>query len=316
MYYPGIETKATDKDTGNDKSNANDSVTIVDTVSYSGLQPGKTYRVSGVLMDKAAEEPLLADGKEITAEKIFTAESSSGSITLEFTVNAKELDGKEIVVFEKLFRGEREVAVHADISDRDQTVSFPAITTTASDDADGDKIIAATGTATVRDTVSYSNLQPGKSYTLKGVLMDKATEKPLVADGKEVSAEMTFTAEAADGKIDVLFTFEAAAAAGKDLVVFETPYYADTDIEVADHKDIDDEGQTVTVEMPPAEPPEENPPAEEPPEKEIPPDSNIPKTGDESNIWLWLALITLGGSGIAVLRLSKKKNTDDGTNPE
>ena len=71
-----------------------------------------------------------------------------------------------------------------------------------------------------------------------------------------------------------------------------------------------------TVEMPPAEPPEENPPAEEPPEKEIPPDSNIPKTGDESNIWLWLALITLGGSGIAVLRLSKKKNTDDGTNPE
>lgn len=321
VYYPGIETNATDKDTGNDKSIANDSVTIVDTISYSGLQPGKTYTVSGVLMDKATEEPLLADGKEITAEKTFTAESSSGSITMEFTVNAKELDGKEIVVFEKLFRGEREVAVHADISDRDQTVSFPAITTTASDDADGDKIIAATGTATVCDTVSYSNLQPGKSYTLKGVMMDKATEKPLVTDGKEVTAETTFTAEAADGKIDVLFTFEDAAAAGKELVVFETLYYADTDIEVADHKDIDDEGQTVTVEMPPAEPPkeeppEENPPAEEPPEKEIPPDSNIPKTGDESNLWLWLALITLGGSGIAVLRLSKKKNTDDGTNPE
>ena len=311
LYYPEIETEATDKDTGSHKSIANETVTIVDTVSYSGLQPGKTYTVKGVLMDKETEEPLHIDGKEITAEKMFTAESSSGSVTVEFAINARELDGKEIVVFETLYRGQREVAIHAEIEDQNQTVYFPEIGTTASDNADGDKMIAATGEVTVRDTVKYHNLIAGETYTLKGILMDKETAKPILIDGKEVTAETTFIAEETDGEVIVLFTFHADTLAGKELVVFEKLYYANTEMEVANHENIHDDGQTVKVEVPPAEPPEETPPVKEPPEKEGTPDTNIPKTGDDTNLWIWIALLVASGSGEAAFRISQRKKITD-----
>ena len=311
VYYPEIETEATDKDTGSHKSIANETVTIVDTVSYSGLQPGKTYTVKGVLMDKETEKPLQIDGKEITAEKMFTAESSSGSVTVEFAINARELDGKEIVVFETLYRGQREVAIHAEIEDQNQTVYFPEIETTASDNADEDKMIAATGEVTIRDTVKYHDLIAGETYTLKGILMDKETAKPILIDGKEVTAETTFIAEETDGETIVLFTFHADTLAGKELVVFETLYYANTEMEVANHENIHDDGQTVKVEVPPAEPPEETPPVKEPPEKEGTPDTNIPKTGDDTNLWIWIALFVASGSGAAAFRISQRKKISD-----
>lgn len=44
---PGVRTAATDADDGDHEAVADDSVTIVDTVSYTGLTPGKEYRSQG-----------------------------------------------------------------------------------------------------------------------------------------------------------------------------------------------------------------------------------------------------------------------------
>jgi LPXTG-motif cell wall-anchored protein len=219
-------------------------VTIVDTVRYSGLTAGKTYKLSGVLMDKATGEPLTIDGKQVTAEKEFTPKSESGTEELSYIFNASALAGKSVVVFEDLYEGENKVASHADIEDEGQTVTFtePKIGTTAT--ANGEHTAVPVGDITIIDTVAYSGLIPGKEYTVKGVLMDKATAKPLLVDGKEITAEATFWANKDEGSIDIPFTFDASALAGKTVVAFETLYR--DKLEVAVHADIEDEDQTVT----------------------------------------------------------------------
>ena len=219
-------------------------VTIVDTVRYSGLTVGKTYKLSGVLMDKATGEPLTADGKQVTAEKEFTPKTESGAEELSYTFNASALAGKAVIVFEDLYEGENKVASHADIEDGGQTVTFtePKIGTTAT--ANGEHSAEPVSEITIIDTVKYSGLIPGKEYTVKGVLMDKATGKALMVEGKEITAEATFCASKDEGTIDIPFTFDASALAGKTVVVFETLYR--DKLEVAVHADIEDEDQTVT----------------------------------------------------------------------
>ena len=76
----------------------------MDVVKYTGLAPGETYTISGVLMDKATGEPLLVDGAIVTAEVEFTPESADGTVELTYTLDASSLAGTSIVVFETLYQ--------------------------------------------------------------------------------------------------------------------------------------------------------------------------------------------------------------------
>ena len=222
-------------------------VTIVDTVTYSGLTPGKTYKLSGVLMDQATGEPLLVDGKEITAETEFTPEASSGTVELSYTLDASALAGKSVVVFEDLYLDGVKVATHADITDAGQTVTFvepdkPMISTMAT--VDDEQIAMPVGDITLTDIISYYQLTPGKEYTLKGVLMDQAAEKPLTIDGKQVISEAIFTPTESSGTVEVSFTFPADTLANTKVVVYEYLYLDGK--EVATHTDINNKCQTIT----------------------------------------------------------------------
>ena len=224
-------------------------ITIVDVVEYTGLIPGETYSISGVLMDKATNQPLLVDGAEITAEVEFTPESADGTVELTYTLDASTLAGTTIVVFETLYSDGVEIAAHADINDENQTVEItepekPTLVTTAT--VDGQHTADSTGEITIVDVVEYTGLTPGKLYTISGVLMDKATGEPLLVDGAEVTAEVEFTPEAADGTVELTYTLDASTLAGTTIVVFETLY--SDGVEIAAHADINDEAQTITIE--------------------------------------------------------------------
>ena len=224
-------------------------ITIVDVVEYTGLTPGKTYTISGILMDKATGEPLLMDGAEVTAEVEFTPESADGTVELTYTLDASTLAGTTIVVFETLYQDGVEIAAHADINDEAQTVEItepekPTLGTTAT--VDGSHIADPTGEITIVDVVEYTGLIPGETYTVSGILMDKATGEPLLVDGAEVTAEVEFTPESADGTVELTYTLDASALAGTTIVVFETLY--SDGVEIAAHADINDEGQTITIE--------------------------------------------------------------------
>lgn len=238
-----IGTKATVE--GEKEIDPLDKVTLTDTVSYIGLVPGKEYKVVGVLMDKLIGEKLLVNGQEIIAETTFIADAKNGSVDVTFVFDATGLHGKEIVVFEDLYRENVLLATHADINDEGQTVKIknPEIGTKAT--ADGKKEITA-DKITITDVVSYTDLTPGKEYKLTGVLMNKATNDKLLIDGKEITAEATFTPKATTGEVEMTFTFDARdLVIETDTVVFETLYR--DGLVFAVHADINDESQTVKV---------------------------------------------------------------------
>ena len=251
-------------------------------------------------MDKSTGEKLLIDGKEVTADTEFTPDKSDGTVDLTFTFNASCLAGKSVVAFESLHHEGVEVAVHADIEDDDQTVVIrkPQLKTTAT--IGGKKEARISKEIVLEDKVAYTGLTPGKEYTVKGVLMDKSTGKKLLIDGKEVTAEATFTPEKPEGEVTVTFKFDASGFKKKtELVVFEALYRDGK--EIAAHADINDEGQTVTLT----------------PEKPKTPTTDVPKTGDDRNITLPLILLGASLAGLAVLFLfrfrGKKRSPQTGS---
>lgn len=124
---------------------------------------------------------------------------------------------------------------------------IPEIGTKA--EVDGEKEICATEVFTLTDTVSYEHLIPGKEYTIKGVLMDKKTGKPLAINGEEIHAETLFTPGEPSGEVTVEFTFDSRyIKEDTDIVVFESLQRGD--MELAVHADIEDGGQTVRVKVP------------------------------------------------------------------
>ena len=245
IYVPKIHTSAIAEDTEDHVTEATKDVTIVDTVTYEQLEVGREYTVKGVLMDKATGKAVLVDGKEVTSETTFTAEEQNGNVDVIFTFDASALEGTTTVVFETLYTEGKEVAVHADLRDAGQTVYLPKIRTHAQDGINEIDHTEALEKATIIDTVTYTNLLPGKEYTVTGTLMDKETGEAVLIDGKPITASTTFTAETAEGSVDIVFEFDASAIAGTTVVAFESMEYKG--IEVAVHADIEDENQTVYI---------------------------------------------------------------------
>lgn len=256
-YFPKIETTAKDSTTGTHEGQADETTSITDTVSYTGLYPGAEYTVHGTLMNKTTGEKLLdADGNEITAEKTFTPDSSDGKIELTFAFDGSLLAGETVVVFESVFYKDIEVAVHADLNDEGQSVSYPKIGTAAKDTETGTQISKYDSSVTITDTVTYENLIVGNSYTVKGTLMDKVTGKAVTGtEGNTVTAEVSFIAEEAAGSIELAFTFDAISGnicdenGIHDVVVFETLY--DTQGNILDtEEDLENPDQTITLRVP------------------------------------------------------------------
>lgn len=287
---PEIGTKA--EVDGEKEICATEVFTLTDTVSYEHLIPGKEYVLKGVLMDKTTGKPLLINGEEIHAETAFTPDEPSGEAVVAFTFDSKYIKADtDIVVFENLYHDSRELVVHADIEDEGQTVKVkvPKIGTKAS--IEGKKEVPAEGNVTIEDTVSYRNLTPGKEYTIKGVLMDKATGTAFLVDGNAVTSEVTFTPEQPDGEVIVSFTFDASGLTeDTEIVVFETLYREG--VEIAVHADIEDDGQTVKIMVP----------------------APAPQTGDESKIGFWIGLgaVVVGGLAATGIVYIKQKKEDDG----
>lgn len=296
MVKPEIGTQATDGLDGDHVVIKDSEVTIIDTVEYTNLIPGKTYIMHGTLMDKSTGEPLMIGNEPVTAELEFTPTEANGAVELEFTFDGSALTEGELVAFESLTKDDIEVASHVDIEDGDQTVTVvkPEIGTQACDKADGDKYLDPVENVTIVDRVEYKNLIPGKAYFMTGILMDKSTGEPLMIDGKTVESPLEFTPVDADGYVEMEFTFDASALEGKDIVVFES--LTKEGIEVATHTDINDESQTVHVTS--------NPPAGSGPL------SSLAQTGD-GNLVAIVALCIMGGIGFMLAVYAYRKRRFD-----
>ncbi len=164
------------------------------------------------------------------------AKKTSGTTEVTFTFDGSALAGKTTVVFEDLYYEDLLLTTHADLEDEEQTIYFPEIGTTATNDKTGDHTALAETEVTLTDTVSYTGLAAGKTYTVTGTLMDRETGKAIQVDGKDVTANAEFTAEAGEGTVDLKFTFDGSALAGKTTVVFESVSY--DGVEIAVHAEL------------------------------------------------------------------------------
>lgn len=124
VVFPSLRTMATDYKDKDKTLKDEDNVTIVDKVQYENLIPGNEYEIKGIIMDKDTGKPLLIKGKEIKAEKRFKATKADGFEELKFTFDARSLGGRDVVVFERIYREGIEIAAHADINDKDQSLTI------------------------------------------------------------------------------------------------------------------------------------------------------------------------------------------------
>ena len=276
VFEPSIATNAKFQDGSTEVVAGN---TVIDTVDYKGLVPGKEYTLSAKLMERVGEKAPYQEGKVLgTGTTTFTPETTDGSVEVEIKVNDDvNKPVNAAVAFEELTSTEvdengqdnskggdtpetsddNKIAEHKDINDANQTVGAPHITTNANFEKGSSEV---TNGAVVVDTVTYAGLVPGKEYTLTAQLIDKADGKTVLGTGTE-----TFTPKEANGSVDVKITvdnapedrvvtaavaFEELTSTQVDKTGNDNPKGGDTpetsdDNPIADHKEINDEDQTV-----------------------------------------------------------------------
>ncbi|WP_406712675.1 VaFE repeat-containing surface-anchored protein [Trueperella pyogenes] len=222
-------------------------VELVDQVSYTNLEPGKEYTVTGTIMVKSTGKALTdAEGKPVETTATFTPEKPNGMQDVVFMADLTGYAGEEIVAFEKLYDGDVELVVHADINDKDQTLKITKLHTSATDKADGDKVMEKKGTQTIVDKVCEHSGQliPGTTYTITTTLMQDNGQPVLDKDGQPVTVTTPFTPATADECATVEVSFDASLVQGSKVVVFEDVLVGDVLIGV--HHDLNDVEQTIT----------------------------------------------------------------------
>lgn len=283
-----IKTTALDKTSNAHEGQARKNMTIVDVVEYSGLIPGKEYVLAGVLMDKESGKPVLdANGNTITAEKAFTPKDFKGSVKLEFTFDGSALAGHSLVAFETIYHEGKECLTHADIRDESQTVSLVDIRTTAHIPNSSNQEASPSKTTHLADTVTYENLTPGKTYKLFATLHDAQSGAAIAnKDGSSLVGEATFTPSNPSGSVDVKITVDTSKLAGKRIVFFEL-LTDELERPIAEHADLQDTGQTITI-------------------KEREP--LIPASGDSTILIAGMMLIALSAASGAAALAWRKRN--------
>lgn len=274
----------------------NDGEPIENELIYGTVKGLKTDRGTGKTIEGALFGLFKNDETEFTENTaILTAESDKDGIFIFENIPFGEWMIKELQPAENYLPNDE--IYHITVSEDEQIVEInvvndmiPELKTTAT--IDGEKEVEVKDEITIEDIVEYKHLVPGKEYTIKGVLMNKATNEPFKVDGKEITSEVTFVPEKPNGEVTVSFTFDASGITEEtELVVFETLYR--NGVEIAAHADIEDEGQTVTITVPEPE---------------------IPNTGDTSNrrtLATVMGVAALGISALTYYLLKKKKSNKE-----
>lgn len=120
---PELKTTATVN--GKKEVIAKGEISIKDTVEYKHLVPNTEYVIKGTLIDKSTGKPFMVKGKEVTSTVKFTPDKANGTVEVKFTFDASNITkSTDLVVFESLYRDNVEIAVHADLKDKGQTVTI------------------------------------------------------------------------------------------------------------------------------------------------------------------------------------------------
>lgn len=299
-YYENLAKEEAEKDKNaevdKDKdSEATDKEATTETPKVKASEPVKE--------DTDTENP--ADPTEDPTEftPLVEVELLTGYVDVPFVTNLSVAKGKIMVAYEKLSHNDTPIAHEKDIKNEKQTgkVRNPKIGTKAL--VNGKTEVTTDGKVTLTDEVAFEDLTPGVEYEQKVIWIDQRTKKPVLIDGKELTSTIKFTPKESTGTVTVTIDDVAVQQLfGKDskfsLVAFEET--TSKGEKVAEHKDINDKGQTITINKPltPATP------------TSYKPVGTLPQTsGELGNPFLWVAFV-LAIAAVAIFVFVKKKRQD------
>lgn len=272
-----LKTTATDYTDTEDIKNG-DRV-IIDKVEYKNLVLGEEYTLVSTAMDKETGKQILKeDGTPYEFIKTFTPIKSNSFQNVEMIFKQKDINGKTIVVFEKLYQNydlpkSKFITSHEDINDVDQTVKIPLEVQIKIIKKDADTSYPLKGA----EFILYNQNDEIVKDKLGNDCIGLTDENGIVIFEIFTNTEWTY------------YTKETKAPAGYKLEDKKIELTSNEDKKLISNVSIDVFNSTINI----------------PP---VPP----VKTGDESNLGLWLGIgggsLLLMGVLIIVSMKNKKKN--------
>lgn len=160
---------------------------------------------------------------------------------------------KATVLFEDLYYNKVRLAVHKDLNDTNQQLFFPEVTSTLLNTNTGEHKALYSKNMDFTDTLNLSKIPTNEELTVKEVLVNARTKKPLKADGKEITSVKKQTFESKKASISMPFTFDATktdilAKDGTlaDIVAYVYVYDSKGNL-IASEEDLTNKDQTITI---------------------------------------------------------------------
>lgn len=195
ISFPTGSTLAVDNTSHNHTIAPTKDADVVDTIFCKNLATGISVDFYGIAIDKDTNKPVELNGKPVVVKQSETISKADQEVQLHYVVDGTKLKGKRLTSFVFAVYNGKIVFKHTDLNSAEQSFSFSSLRTKFLDDKNGTHATMLTEDVHQTDTVTLDGLTKGERFTLKGVVYNRSTRKPMLVGGKQVTNSIDFTAK-------------------------------------------------------------------------------------------------------------------------
>lgn len=251
ISFPTGSTLAVDNTSHNHTIAPTKDADVVDTIFCKNLATGISVDFYGIAIDKDTNKPVELNGKPVVVKQSETISKADQEVQLHYVVDGTKLKGKRLTSFVFAVYNGKIVFKHTDPNSAEQSFSFSSLRTKFLDDKNGTHATMLTEDVHQTDTVTLDGLTKGERFTLKGVVYNKSTRKPMLVDGKQVTNSIDFTAKGNSEEVALKYQYNGLKSdayhkdKNDDLVSFV--YLYKDGILIDKEKDFDSFDQTIKL---------------------------------------------------------------------
>lgn len=251
ISFPTGSTLAVDNTSHNHTIAPTKDADVVDTIFCKNLATGISVDFYGIAIDKDTNKPVELNGKPVVVKQNETISKADQEVQLHYVVDGTKLKGKRLTSFVFAVYNGKIVFKHTDLNSAEQSFSFSSLRTKFLDDKNGTHATMLTEDVHQTDTVTLDGLTKGEGFTLKGVVYNKSTRKPMLVNGKQVTNSIDFTAKGNSEEVALKYQYNGLKSdayhkdKNDDLVSFV--YLYKDEILIDKEEDFDSFDQTIKL---------------------------------------------------------------------